>query len=291
MKKIITSVGMIVFVGALVVGGTGAFFSDTETSTANVFTAGAIDLKVDSESHYNGNICKLDVNDVNKNNSKTDYVWMGTSTYPVAGTTCDGSWTQTDLGITNKFFNFGDVKPGDFGENTISLHIDSNPAWVCADVKITSNDDVSTVDPETDAGDTPNGTSTFDGELAQNIEFTAWLDNASTSGAVAGDNIHQAGEVLYFTPGPASTVLAGGTLTLADGGTGTPLPGGSTSYVGLAWCAGDMTATTGGGVPTCNGAAMGNIAQTDSMTADLTFRVEQSRNNAAFRCISPNVID
>ena len=278
MKKIITSLGMVVFVGALVVGGTGAFFSDTETSTANVFTAGAIDLKVDSEQHYNGNEC------VNIGSSTLNYVWQGNAPYPVAGTPCDGTWTQTDLGITNKFFNFGDVKPGDFGENTISLHIDSNPAWVCADVTITSNDDMSTVEPELGAGDATNTASITDGELAQNIEFTAWLDNASTSGAVPGDNIHQAGEVLYFTPGPASTVLAGGSLTLADGGTGTPLPGGSTSYIGLAWCAGDMTASTGTGAPTCNGATMGNIAQTDSMTADLTFRVEQSRNNAAFRC-------
>lgn len=284
MKKVITSVGMIVFVGALVVGGTGAFFSDTETSVGNVFTAGAIDLKVDSEQHYNGNEC------VNVGTSVPDYRWVGSSTYPVAGTVCDGTWTLTDLGITHKFFNFGDVKPGDFGENTISLHIDSNPAWACADVSITSNDDVSTVDPETDAGDTPNASSTFDGELAQNIEFTAWLDNASTSGAVPGDNIHQAGEVLYFAPGPASAVIASGTLTLADGSTGSPLPGGSTSYVGLAWCAGDMTASTAVGPIGCNGATMGNIAQTDSMTADITFRVEQSRNNAAFRCVSQEVV-
>lgn len=284
MKKIITSVGMIVFVGALVVGGTGAFFSDTETSTANVFTAGAIDLKIDSEQHYNGNEC-VDVD----TSTGVDYEWVGQSAYPVPGSACDGTWTLTDLGITHQFFDFDDVKPGDEGENTISLHIDSNPAWVCADVKVTSNDDVSTVDPETDAGDTPNASSTFDGELAQNIEFTAWLDNASTSGAVPGDNIHQAGEVLYFSPGPASAVLASTTLTLADGGTGTPLPGGSTSYVGLAWCAGNMTASTGVGPIACDGAAMGNIAQTDSMTADITFRVEQSRNNEAFRC-APRVV-
>jgi hypothetical protein len=94
--------------------------------------------------------------------------------------------------------------------------------------------------------------------------------------------------VLYFTPGPASNVLVGGTLTLADGSTGTPLPGGSDSFVGLAWCAGTMTASTGTGAPICNGATMGNVAQTDSMTADITFRVEQARNNAAFRCVRPS---
>lgn len=279
MKKIITSVGMIVFIGALIAGGTGAFFSDAETSTGNVFTAGAIDLKVDSQQHYNGNVCT----DVDPGEG-VDYEWVGTSTYPIAGTACDGTWTLTDLGPSYKFFNFGDVKPGDEGENTISLHIDSNPAWACADVAITSNDDMSTVEPELEAGDATNTVSILDGELAQNLMFTAWLDNASTSEATPGDNIHQPGEVLFFTPGPASDVLAGGSLTLADGGTGTPLPGGSTSFIGLAWCAGTMTATTGGGQPTCDGSTMGNEVQTDSMTADLTFRVEQARNNEEFRC-------
>ena len=49
MKKILLSLGTIVIVGALVLGATGAFFSDTETSVGNTFTAGAIDFKVDSE--------------------------------------------------------------------------------------------------------------------------------------------------------------------------------------------------------------------------------------------------
>lgn len=281
MKRIILSLGALVFVGALVVGATGAFFSDTESSIGNTFTAGAIDLTVDSEQHYNGNVCD-------------DGFWSGESEYPVPGTPCGGTWEATNLGAQHKFFDFGDVKPGDEGENTISLHIDSNPAWACADVSITSNDDVSTVDPETDAGDDLEiATSTFDGELAQNIWFVAWRDMAnatSTNPGTPGDNIWQgaASEPLFFTPGPASNILNSGTTTLAlaDLSTGgIPLPGGDTSYIGLAWCAG--TLSTAGDVISCNGATMGNIAQTDSMTANLAFRVEQSRNNANFLC-SPN---
>ncbi len=290
MKGIITSLGMIVFAGAVVAGGTGAFFSDTETSTANVFTAGAIDLKVDSQQHYNGNVC-TDVD----TSEDVDYQWVGNSPYPKAGTACNGTWTLTDLGPTHQFFNFDDVKPGDEGENTISLHIDSNPAWACADVAITTNDDMSCVDPENQAEGVgicgTDGAPTLDGELAQNLWFVAWNDNGvnaqggAIEGAIAGDNIHQAGEVLLFDEGPASNVLNGGSLTLADGGTGTPIPGGATSYIGLAWCAGTMTADTNSGTPTCDGSTMGNDAQTDSMTADITFRVEQSRNNENFRCV------
>lgn len=43
-KNILTSLGMIVFVGAAVAGATGAFFSDTAVSEANSFTAGEVDL-------------------------------------------------------------------------------------------------------------------------------------------------------------------------------------------------------------------------------------------------------
>lgn len=277
MKRIVTSIGMVVFAGALIAGATGAFFSDTETSVGNVFTAGAIDLKVDSQQHYNNAVCVGGIWRLEAGASTS------TDQYPVLGSVCDGTWTLTDLGPTHKFFNFGDVKPGDQGENTISLHIDNNPAWACADVVITSNDDVSTNEPELVAGDATNTPATNDGELAQNLEFVAWLDNNNTPGT-PGDNIHQPGEVFFFAPGPASNVLATGTLTLADGGTGTPLAPSTTSYIGVAWCAGDMTASQAGGQPTCDGSTMGNIAQTDSMTADITFRVEQARNNAAFRC-------
>lgn len=49
----------IVAVAALTLYGTGAFFSDAETSTGNVFTAGSIDLKVDhTRQTYNGVDCK-----------------------------------------------------------------------------------------------------------------------------------------------------------------------------------------------------------------------------------------
>ena len=48
----------------------------------------------------------------------------------------------------HKFFNFYDVKPGDEGENTISIHLDTNPAWMCLDVEVTKNDDVDCNEPE-----------------------------------------------------------------------------------------------------------------------------------------------
>lgn len=294
MKKIITSLGMLVFVGALVVGATGAFFSDTETSTGNVFTAGAIDLTVDSEQHYNGAVCVPNENQ-NPEVPGDEYVWDDGAEdgYPVAGTTCTGTWEATNLGA-HKFFNFDDIKPGDEGENTISLHVDSNDAYACVDVSITSNDDVDCTDPETEAeilacqNSVPSAE--FDGELAQNLEFFAWADDGAIDGfgdendPTEGDNIWQNGELPLFSNlvGPASDVLDGESYTLADSNTG-PLEGNTTSYIGLTWCAGDLT-VVGPGVLSCDGAQMGNEAQTDEMIADIAFRVEQARNNEDFSC-------
>ena len=56
MQRILTSLVLMAgAAAALMVGGTGAFFSDTETSSENIFTAGSIDLKIDHAlSTYNG---------------------------------------------------------------------------------------------------------------------------------------------------------------------------------------------------------------------------------------------
>ncbi len=295
MKKIVTSLAMILFVGAVVASGTGAFFSDTETSTGNVFTAGAIDLTVDSEQHYNGKECIPNT----AQGEVAPFVWgPGASAYPVTGTACDGTWLATDLGA-QKFWNFTDVKPGDEGENTVSLHVDNNDAYACVDLNITKNDDMTCVDPEKEAEGLgicgTDGTPLFDGELAQDLTFFAWADNGAGQGGVKGDNIWQAGEPKLFsnTSGPASDVLGGKTYTLADSSTG-PLVGGVTSYIGLAWCAGTIDASVLG-VITCNGATMGNEAQTDSMEASIAFRVEQARNNQNFVCrnvpgTNPNLV-
>ena len=272
--RILASIAMLVFVGAVVAGATGAFFSDTETSRGNTFAAGSIDLQVDSQSHYNGNVCVPNPDD-------QGFVWQGTAPFPVPGTPCDGTWRQTDLGPSNLFFNFGDIKPGDDGEDTISLHVTSNSAWMCADVKVTKDDDVSTVQPELNAGDVlENPADPFDGELSKNIQFFAWLDNASSTQIHAGDNIFEENEQRLFLGFLSTTSTT--TLALADSSTGGgPLVASTTAYIGLAWCAGTFSSF----FPlTCDGTAMGNITQTDSMMADITLRAEQARHRPDFLC-------
>lgn len=277
MKKILLSVATIGVVGAIVAGATGAWFSDTETSTGNTFTAGAIDLKVDSEQHYNGSICTLNVH----GDDPATWSWNmdGTGGYPVKGTACDGSWAETDLGI-HKFFNFGDIKPGDNGEDTISLHVIDNDAWVKMGIDKISDLDNTCMEPEagtlTEACTVtvPEGTAVGMGELGENMKFRAWIDDGSTEGWQGkgrdrgeGDNIWQEGEVFI---GQDSTQEGNGWMTISalDLALATTpawsVLAGQTVYLGMEW---DLPSTEG------------NITQTDSLGFDVMFEAIQQRNN------------
>lgn len=270
MRKILLPLAAIVFAGGLIAGGTGAFFSDSETSTANVFTAGAIDLTVDSQAHYNGHVCVAGL-------------WQDDSSavhgpYPVNGTACGGTWDQTDLGPTNKFFDYGDLKPGDTGENTISLHVENNDAYACAIIDSLVDDDNGLTEPEAESGDATGGAG--QGELSTELHFFAWGDD--------GDNVWESGELPLFSniEGPASDVLGGHSYLLTP--LATPLPANTTRYIGLYWCYGAITVGTN--TLSCSGSAVTNKTQTDSMKANITFYVEQSRNNPNFTCPNPGTV-
>jgi predicted ribosomally synthesized peptide with SipW-like signal peptide len=242
MKKIIFSLAIIAAAAAVVIGGTTAYFSDTETSNNNTFTAGSIDLKVDNTCTYNGIACP---------NMKDP-----------AGNDLVLNWAATDLGASHKFFYFTDVKPGDYGEDTISLHVDSNDA--CGFVKITkpaANDtDVSCPEPEmaVETACAP----TSDGELDENTIFSIWSDmgtsqstNGDCANVVPGDN--------KYSPNCGDILLTQGTLDEVENWGLGKLSNATTYYYGISWT-----------VPT----TVGNEVQTDSFTGDVEFNVIQSRN-------------
>jgi predicted ribosomally synthesized peptide with SipW-like signal peptide len=289
MKKIAMSLSAIAFVAAAAIGATGAFFSDTETSSGNTFTAGAIDLTVDSaRSTTHGNlVCSTKLPQVYYRYKDiidpADAIFLPLQIF--LGSPCSGTWAQTNLGATNQFFNFGDVKPGDPGEDTVSLHINNNDAWMYADLVTNSNNENDLIEPEASAGDVTPGP-IGGGELAQNLSYVIWRDTASTSGATVGDNIHQIGEPILSGPIFASSLIgATTTLALADSTIGSgPFVGGATNYVGIAWCVGTQTVDGTTGAISCNGASVGNTVQTDSATSTVAFRVVQSRNNPNFTC-------
>src|SRR3989338_9026682 len=273
-SRLLLSLASIVFAAALVIGATVAFFSDTETSQDNVLVAGAIDLKIDNTSYLNGVLN--------------------------AGTT----WQLDDLN-DQLFFDFDDIKPGDIGEDTISLHA-QNDCWVCMEITLNENNDNTCTEPELLDDQTCNDTSEpgnsnlLDGELAQQINFIFWADD--------GDNVLEEGEEV-FEEGTAQDVLDDNIIPLADANTnnlggidGQPMLGGNdaednpiVNYIGKAWCFGTLTtqplspdevhtpADSTGGVA-CDGDLLNNATQTDRVLADIKFTAVQSRNNPGFVC-------
>lgn len=268
MKKILLSIAMLGVVGAFSIGATTAIFSDEEASTGNTFTAGAIDLQIDNESYYNG--------ELNKGTTWLELADLDDGNGPGEG----GEYL---------FFDFGDVKPGDYGEDTISLHVQDNDSWLCVDVTLRSDDDNGLTEPEEGDGDATDGAG--NGELADAIDFIWWADD--------GDNVFEDDETL-LPAGPlgnldvdetATVALADSSVNIWDGDG--PLPGDSVRYVGKAWCLGDLVTAPvaqGDNDPlvdpgfTCDGAPVNNVTQTDSMTADIVFYAEQSRHNDQFLC-------
>mgnify|MGYP001572798293 CR=1 FL=1 len=182
MQRLLLSLAVIVALGGGAIASTGAFFSDSETSTGNTFAAGDIDLQIDN----------------------TSYV---TNAAGVLVASPNNTWTLANL--TNQlFFSFADVKPGDIGEDTISVHAGSNNAWACMAIDVTNTPENTLVDPEVDAGDVgpANGEN---GELQNFLNFTFWNDD--------GDNVFETGEAVIPTLNnvPASA-LQGAWHAIAD---------------------------------------------------------------------------
>jgi len=254
MKKFIISGSLVVAVATLVTGATIAFFNDTETSTGNIFTAGTIDLTIDSNgSSYNG------------------------ASLP------DENFLSKDL-TDEKFFVFDDIKPGDYGVRDISMHVSSNPAYACLIIHNKDDVDNGITDPEDEVdnvNDNLDGTPL--GDLSKDLELFAWEDlNADQTydpGTGEPPLVHDGGgfavdsffdityEIMYDSTAGVGPFVQNDNRNFA-----------------LAWCAGTQTVNHTTGEITCDGSGMGDISQSDMFDADITLYAEQVRNNPDFTC-------
>ena len=299
MKKILLSLSVIAFVAAIGVYSTVAYFSDTETSVGNTFTAGELDLKIDNECHYNGMVCEC--NDAGVCTWQDGGIaggYVETKTIKL-GDSCACTWDAKDLD-GERFYDYEDIKPGDWGEHTISIHVDDNDAYGRILVTAVENRENNCTEPESDVDDTCIGR--WCGELAQNMYTFSWIDDGTTDGwgndtdGTEGDNIWQNGEeILSICPdddieGPNGQMycpvlpktLAEATctymnITINDPQGDLPLvwespqisatsfiTGGATHYIATAWF-----------VPK----TVNNIIQGDSIKANISFEIVQARHN------------
>ena len=231
-------------VGVLGVTATLALARTNPTETT--FSCAGLDLKVDSHTTYNG------------------------ATMPKL------SWSLKDLvpGVDH-FFNFPDVKPGDTGETTMSMHLQKSSAWMCLDFKNLKDKDNGNNEPESHVD--ANGAA--GGELSKGVEFFAWQEND-------GDNKFEVGEKPLFgtSSQPAFVALNNKTYTLADSKHGPAWTTNKTRYIGVAWCAGHMSVNTATAAISCDGTVLGNGVQTDSFSVDVTLRALPSQDNPKFVC-------
>lgn len=187
-------------------------------------------------------------------------------------------WGERDLGQGDRFWFFPDIKPGDWGKNTISLHVYSNDAYACLFPGNIQDDENTVVDPELTAlpvnDNNLNGIP--NGELSGELEFFLFTD-------VNGNNQYDGAnnEPVLVPAGTPFNQIPIQLVQLSLQGNA-PI-----TLVGVEWCAGDQTGplATGQNVPIqCNPNGMGNIAQTDKMTADFIAYAVQQRNNPNFSC-------
>jgi len=225
-KKIVSLSIAIVVLLALVGGGTWALFSDTETSTGNQFTAGIIDLEIDSD---------------------------GDTTF---------SAQDDPLPKIFEYLPANDIKPGDNGEVTLSLHLktDSNNADLWMQVQSLAN--VGGLNPEPEQEAESGG---VDDDIAAEILVTLWVDEGAIAGwqgtgedTTEGDNIYQATDEDILYDGTLSGLTAAGVSGKIS--VWEDAQASQTIYVGWTW---ELPST------------VGNEHQGDICTFDIVFGADQ----------------
>jgi predicted ribosomally synthesized peptide with SipW-like signal peptide len=238
MRKILLSI-MVIGVSVLLFGaGTVSYFSDTEISNDNYFEAGTLDLKIDCHStHFQQ--------------------WPGDGTQYVEDPIIFG---EKDFVPGDKIFNWHDIKPGDFGEATISFHVYDNHAWGWLRITNIVEDGGVLTEPEEE--DYPNDL----GELSENMEVMLWIDQGTIPGwqgsdedPQEGDNKWQEGEPIIFE-GTMADLIYGNPVLFTQ----KCMKACTIYYLGWAW----WVSTN-----------VDNVIQGDTLQFDIEFYAEQWRNN------------
>ncbi|MCT9097350.1 CalY family protein [Haloarchaeobius sp. HME9146] len=186
--------------------------------------------------------------------------------------------------LTRPLIDLGDVKPGDFGEVTLSVHLFDNPGYLWLTGTLVAGFENGHSEPESDdkdeRGDDPGEAEVV--ELLDEVQAAVWQDD--------GDNIYEDGETVtspHDVDSPSTIDLTADQALLAKGslrevlsvlssGNGIPVDAdprtndrtcfanSTTRYFGFAWW-----------LPVDHA----NEIQTDSVTFDLGFYTEQCRHN------------
>ncbi|MFD1685105.1 vWA domain-containing protein [Halobellus litoreus] len=194
-RRVLAGLGAVGLASAGTGLGTSAFFSDEEEFTDNTLQAGTLDLKLDYKATYLGGTGRLDAvramgypdaEEIVDDDEATGRYLLAQAPSPadmqewedlVQGEQFDFCSPEADQYLENgdgiPMFTLSDVKPGDSGEVTVSIHICDNPGYLRMIGDITENSENGQNEPELSAeGEDADGL----GELADAIEVCVWYD-------------------------------------------------------------------------------------------------------------------
>jgi len=204
-RKLLAGIGAVGLASTGAGLGTSAYFSDRETFENNTVTAGELDLLVDWQQHYTMNGETTFVNahpDHDADGEQSIVVDASTVTYSdfadpedpesnganIPGLNCETipPIDEAAFGVDpttgesqESLVQLGDVKPGDAGEITFSLHLCDNPGYVWMQAENVAESEGVDTEPELAVDETTGG------DLARQIEATLWYDADC-------DNVHDA---------------------------------------------------------------------------------------------------
>jgi Ca-activated chloride channel family protein len=194
-RRLLAGLGAVGIASAGTGLGTSAFFSDEEEFVDNRLQAGTLDLKLDYKATYFGGPGRIDAvramgypdaEEILEDDESTGRYLLGQAPSPadmqawedlVQGEQFDFCSPEADEYLVNgdgiPMFTIEDVKPGDSGEVTVSIHICDNPGYLRMVGDITGNAENGQTEPELAAeGEDTDGI----GELADAIEVCVWYD-------------------------------------------------------------------------------------------------------------------
>mgnify|MGYP002760223880 FL=1 len=197
-RKVLAGIGVVGLASAGAGAGTSAFFSDEEEFVDNSLVAGELDLLVDWQQTYDFGDGQtfVSAHPDHDNDGEQSIIDPETQTvqnysdFPddddadsnganIPGLTCENipPLSEADFGVDpvtdenmETLVQFSDVKPGDSGEITFSLHLCDNPGYLWMQADNVSEDGGILTDPET-AVDPDNL-----GTLGDEIQATLWYD-------------------------------------------------------------------------------------------------------------------
>jgi len=321
-RRVLAGLGGIGIASAGAGLGTSAYFSDPERFDGNLLVAGELDLTVDWQETYTGpdGFEYVDAFPDNYLNDPETPGVLQTDQFgnPIQGTDgiqdpiysrqdlIDNGVEDVEAAFRSQFANvpdyldqrerplidIEDVKPGDSGEVTFSLHLFDNPGYIWLNGRLLANQENSVPEPErkdpdeNDDAPVPDDELDDRGELADEIRVTLWYDEDGDNELDDGERVLLGGNedpTANPTLAEALGVLSQGLGVPLDGDRTTPYaeivegepaagngpgrecyPNSTTQYLGFAW-----------ELPVDHA----NEIQTDSVTFDLGFYTEQCRHN------------